>query len=143
MGASVVAYWPGMTEEQVAAQPGFTNDDRAWGNWMAERDGDAAVSSAIRHLQAEAILTLKTDGWDDEDVTWVSPQELRAAATRLREAVRAGAPEIRAILSSDERNANRIDPVSEEFIRDLDDIDAITRWAEAEGATKMTLEVNW
>jgi hypothetical protein len=44
MGASVVAYWPGITEDQAEAQPGFANDDRAWGNWMAERDGDAAVT---------------------------------------------------------------------------------------------------
>ena len=143
MGVTVVAYWPGMTEDQAEAQPGFYNDDRAWGNWMAERDGDAAVSEAIRRLKAEAILTLKTDGWEDDDVTWVRPQELRDAAVRLREAVRAGSPEIRVILASYARNANRIDPVPEEFIRDLDDIQALTRWAEAEGATKMTLEVNW
>jgi hypothetical protein len=143
MGASVVAYWPGMTADQAESQPGFGNDDRAWGNWIAERDGDAAVSDAIRRLKAEAILTFKTDGWDDDDVTWVSPQELRDAAARLREAVRAGFPDMPVILASYERNANRIDPVPEEFIRDLDDIEAITRWAEAEGATRLTLEVNW
>jgi hypothetical protein len=143
MGATVNAYWPGITEAQAAAQPGFSNDDRAWGNWMAERDGDPAVSEAIRHLKAEAILTVKTDGWEDEDVTWVSPHELREATVRLRQAVRAGSPEIRVILASYERNANRIDPVPDEFIRDLDDIEALTRWAEAEGATQMTLEVNW
>jgi hypothetical protein len=80
---------------------------------------------------------------EDDDVAWVSPQELRAAAARLREAVRTDSAEARVILASYERNANRIDPVPEEFIRDLDDIEAITRWAEAEGATKMTLEVNW
>lgn len=143
MGASVTAYWPGMTEHQQGTQPGFYNDDRAWGNWMAERDGDPAVLDAIRRLQADAILTFKTDGWDDEDVTWVTPGELREAAARLRDAVRVGASEIRTILASYERNANRIDPVAEEFVRDLDDIDAMTRWAESEGATAMTLEVNW
>jgi hypothetical protein len=132
-----------MTEDQAEAQPGFYNDDRAWGNWMAERDGDPAVFEAIRRLNAEAILTIKTDGWEDDDVAWVSPQELRDAAARLREGVRAGSPDTRVILVSYERNANRIDPVPEEFIRDLDDIEAITRWAESEGATKMTLEVNW
>jgi hypothetical protein len=143
MGATVIAYWPGMTEDQAEAQPGFYNDDRAWGNWMAERDGDPAVSDAIRRLKAEAILTVKTDGWEDDDVTWVSPKELRDAAVRLREAVRAGSPEIRVILASYERNANRVAPVSEEFVRDLDDIETLARWAEAEGATKMTLAVNW
>jgi len=30
MGATVIAYWPGMTEAQFEAQPGFRNDDRAW-----------------------------------------------------------------------------------------------------------------
>ena len=143
MGATVVAYWPGMTEDQAEAQPGFHNDDRAWGNWMAERDGEPAVADAIRRLKAQAILTVKTDGWEDDDVTWVSPQELREAAVRLREAVRAAAPEVRVILASYERNANNIDPIPEEFVRDLVDIEALTRWAEAEGATKMTLEVNW
>jgi len=119
MGASVIAYWPGITEEQLESQPGFDNDCKAWGNWMAEREEVPGVYDAIRGLKAEAILTLKTDGWDDEDVSWVSPRQLRDAATRLREAVRAGSPETRVILETYERNANRAYPVSEEFIRDL------------------------
>jgi hypothetical protein len=110
--------------------------------WWSGRESPP-VYDAIKKLKAEAILTFKTDGWDDEDVSWVSPQQLRDAATKLREAVRAGWPEIGIILQTYERNANRIDPVSEEFIRDLDDIIAITRWAEEEGTTRMTLEVNW
>ncbi len=80
---------------------------------------------------------------DDDDVSWVSPQQLRDAATQLREAVQAGSPETRVILETYERNANRIDPVAQEFIRDLDDIIAMTDWAEKKGAIKMTLEVNW
>jgi hypothetical protein len=143
MGATVIAYWPGMTDDQLESQPGFYNDDKAWGNWMAEQDENTAVADAIKKLGAEAILTFKTDGWDDEDVTWVSPQQLRDAATKLIQAVRAGLPETQVILKTYERNANRIDPIAEEFIRDLDDIIAMTTWAEQEGATKMTLEVNW
>lgn len=143
MGATVNAYWPGMTDDQLESQPGFWNDDKAWGNWMAELEGDAAVTAAIKKLDAEAILTCKTDGWEDEDIVWVSPQQLRAAATKLIQAVRAESSEAQVILKTYERNANRIDPVAEEFIRDLDDIIAMTTWAEGEGATKMTLEVNW
>jgi len=143
MGATVIAYWPGMTEAQLESQPGFYNDDRAWGNWMAELENETAVGDAIRKLKAEAILTYKTDGMDDEDVSWVSPQQLRAAATRLCEAVRAGSPETRIILEVYERNANGIDPLAREFVRDLDDIITMTNWAEQEGATRMTLEVNW
>ena len=143
MGASVIAYWPGISEQQIDSQPWFFNDDKAWGNWMAEREDDPAVIAAIRKLKAEAILTLKTDGWEDDDVTWVSPQQLRDAVARLREAIQSGAPEARTILASYARNANRIDPVADEFLRDLQDIAALTRWAEAKGTTRMTLEVNW
>jgi len=110
---------------------------------MAELENEAAVGDAIRKLKAEAILTYKTDGMDDEDVGWVSPQQLRDAATQLREAVQAGSPETRIILEVYERNANRIDPLAEEFVRDLNDIIAMTNWAEEEGATRMMLEVNW
>jgi hypothetical protein len=143
MGAAVMAYWPGLTNEQMESMPGFSNDDKAWGNWMAERDDNDDVLAAVRRLDAEAIMTLKTDGWDDDDVTWVTPEELRTAAMRLRSAVQAETPEAAVILKSYEINANRIDPLAEEFIRDLDDIVAMTKWAEDQGATKMTLEVNW
>ena len=143
MGASVIVYWPDMTEEQIVSQPGFSNDDKAWGNWMAEREDDPAVIAAIRTLKAEAILTCKTDGWEDDDVSWVSPQELREAVARLREAIQNGFPAARIILASYERNANRSEPIADEFLRDLQDIDALTSWAEAQGATRMTLEVNW
>ena len=143
MGASVVAYWPGLTHEQMESMPGFGNDDRAWGNWMAEREDDAEVLEAVKRLNAEAILTIKTNGWDDDDVTWVAPDQLRTAALRLRAAVEAQLPEAEVILKSYEINANRLDPIAEEFIRDLDDIITLTNWAEEHGATRMTLEVNW
>ncbi len=110
---------------------------------MAEREDGPAVLAAIRKLKAEAILTCKTDGWEDDDVSWVSPQQLRDAVIGLREAIQSGTPEARIILASYERNANRIQPVAEEFLRDLQDIEALTRWAEVQGATRMTLEVNW
>jgi hypothetical protein len=143
VGATVVAYWPGITDEQMESMPGFWNDDRAWGNWMAERESHPQAIDAIRRLQADAILTLKTDGWDDEDVAWTTPQELQAAAMKLRAAVQAQTPEAALILGSYEVNANRIDPVPQEFVRDLDDIIALARWAEQQGATRLTLEVNW
>jgi alkanesulfonate monooxygenase SsuD/methylene tetrahydromethanopterin reductase-like flavin-dependent oxidoreductase (luciferase family) len=143
MGASVTAYWPGITEQQLERQPGFRNDDRAWANWMAEWESVPAVIDALGKLKAEAILTYKTDGMDDEDVSWVTPQQLRDAATKLREAVRVGSAETRIILETYERNANRIDEVAKEFIRDLNDIITMANWSEEEEVTRMTLEVNW
>ena len=143
MGATVVGYWPGITEEQADSSPGFYNDHKPFGNWMANREDDPAVLDAIRKLNAEAILSVKTDGWDDEDVTWVSPAQLRDAAMKLREAVQAGLPEAQIILKNYELSAIGAGPIAEEFIQDLDDVINITNWAEGEGATNMTLEVNW
>ena len=143
MGASVVAYWPGITDEQLESQPGFYNDDKAWGDFMAERENEPEVLEAIKKLNAGAILTYTTEGVDDEDVDWVTPKELREAAKNLREAVRARRPETKIILSVYERNANGVDPVADELVQDLNDIEAIANWAAAEGAELMTLEVNW
>jgi hypothetical protein len=143
MGASVIAYWPGITEEQLESQPGFYNDDKAWGDFMAERENEPEALEAIEKLNAAAILTYTTDGVADEDVDWVTPSELREAARKLREAVESKRPEASIILSVYERNANGVDPVADELTRDLNDIEAIANWAEAEGAELMTLEVNW
>jgi hypothetical protein len=143
MGASVNAYWPGITEEQLESQPGFYNDDKAWGDFMAERENEPEALEAIQKLNAAAILTYTTDGVADEDVDWVTPSELREAAKNLLEAIEAKRPEASIILGVYERNANGVDPVAEELSRDLNDIEAIANWAEAEGAKFMTLEVNW
>ncbi len=142
MGATVSAYWPGITEGQFYSQPGFSNDCKAWGNWMAEREKVPAVADALRKLNAEALLSYKTDGVEDDEVDWVTPGQLRDAAVRLREAVRAGSPETGVVLETYARGG---DPAytAEEFVCDLEDIVAIAEWAEAEGATRMTLEVNW
>jgi hypothetical protein len=143
VGASVIAYWPGITEEQIEDQPGFYNDDRAWGNWMAEREGEPKISQILKDLGVCPILTFTTEGVDDNDVEWVTPQELQAAAQRLRRAIEEGVHGIERVLEVYERNANRIDPVAEEFTQDLLDIEELARWAERQGASKMTLEVSW
>jgi hypothetical protein len=143
MGASINAYFPGMTEEQLESQPGFWNDDNAWANWMAECDNEPAMTEAVRKLDAAPILTFKTDGMEDEDVGWVTPQQLRDGALKLRDAIKRGAPETEIILKVYEKGANRIDPVQDEFLRDLDDIVALAEWGEQEGAKEITLEVNW
>jgi len=143
MGASVIAYWPGITEEQIESQPGFYNDCKAWGDWMAEREADPRAKEAVLALGAGAILTHTTDGMTDEEVSWVTPQELRDAAARLRKAVKAGLPGTDVILETYQRSANGVDQLSEEFARDLEDVEALAVWAESEGAEKMTIEVNW
>ena len=147
MGASVRAYWPGieevLTEEQLESEPGFFNDSKAWGNWMAEREFEPRAIEAIRKLKAEAILSFITDGVKEEQVEWVTPRELREAAQKLGAAIRAGLPGTKIILETYERAASWVESVEEDFLRDLEDVEAITLWAEEVGAVKMTLEVNW
>jgi hypothetical protein len=143
MGAGINAYWSGITEKQLESQPGFYNDDKAWGDFMAERGGEPEVLEAFRKLNAAALLTHTTDGMTDEEVMWVTPSELRNAVKNLREAIQAGRPETKVILETYERNANEVDPIADELVQDLNDIEAISNWAEAEGAKQMTLEVNW
>lgn len=117
MGASVVAYWPGITAGQRDAQPGFANDDKAWGDWMAEREGDPAVLRAVADLGAVALLTLKTDDWGDDDVAWVTPHELGRAALALRRAVEGRHPAVGRILASYARHANGVGPPIDEVPR--------------------------
>jgi hypothetical protein len=68
MGATIVAYFPGMTEEQLDSQPGFRNDDRAWANWMAEWDQEPAMLELVKRLNAGPILTYKTAPMEDDEV---------------------------------------------------------------------------
>jgi len=143
MGASINVYWSGVTDEQLESQPGFYNDDKAWGDFVAERENEPKVIEAFRKLKVTPLLTHTTDGMADEDVMWVTPSELQNAAKSLREAIQAKRPEAEVILEVYERNANGVDPISNELIQDLNDIEAIADWAQAEGATYMTLEVNW
>ena len=143
MSATVIAYWPDISEEQLESQTGFYNDCNAWGNWMAERENTPEVLKAIKALQVEAILTATTEGLKDDEVYWVTPKQLGEAAEKLRKAVELGRPETKIILETYARRANGDDPVVEKFIRDLNDIKEIANWAEQEGAERMTLEVNW
>jgi hypothetical protein len=143
MGASINAFWPEITEEQMGSQPGFFNDDNAWGNFMAESSTDNEVIAALEKLNAKAVLTTTTDGMPAEEVDWVTPGQLANAAKTLRDAVKSGSPETKTILDCYTMGANDIDPISDELIQDLSDIEAISDWAQAEGAERMTLEVNW
>ncbi len=143
MGATVLLMWPGITDEQIDRQPGFFNDCKAFGAWMAEREGDATIRTALERLGAAAIATFRTEGVEDEQVEWVTPDELARAATRLREAVLAKHPETARIIATYALGANEVDPVDVELARDLADIDAMCEWARGEGATRVTLDVNW
>jgi hypothetical protein len=52
MGATVTAYWPGISVNQIESQPGFYNDDKAWGNWMANLEEHGDVLEAMKRTRS-------------------------------------------------------------------------------------------
>lgn len=143
MGASVVGFWPGITQEQLADQPGFFQDCKAWGDWMAERFTHPAIISLHKSLGVEALLSYTTDGMKPSEVAWVSPQQLALAANRLRDLVLTGDLRVQPMLRVYAEHANDVDPVDQEFAQDLLDVAAIAQFAMECDVSKMTLEVNW
>ncbi len=87
MGASVSGYWPGITDEQRDSLTGFDNDCKAWGNWMAERYNHPDVLDILKRLGVGALLSHITDGMEENEVDWVTPDDLMKAADQLRELV--------------------------------------------------------
>ena len=143
MGASISGYWPGITEDQRESMPGFWNDDRAFGNWMANRVEQPEVLTAVTELGCGAVLTFTTEGVPDTDVDWATPEDLKAAALKLRELVLGQDTRTKAIVESYAQDANQIDPVHEELARDLADVAQLAEFAASQGVHTMTLEVNW
>jgi len=143
MGASVAGFWPGITQEQYENQPVFWQDCKAWGDWMAERNNHPSIISLHKSLGVEALLSHTTEGMKPSQVDWVSPEQLAAAAKRLRDLVLAGDERVEPMLKVYAEYSADIDPVSQEFAQDLMDVAAIAEFAMACGVSKMTLEVNW
>jgi hypothetical protein len=143
MGASVSGYWPGITDDQRDSLTGFDNDCKAWGNWMAERYNHPDVLDAMKRLGVGALLSHITDGVEEDEVDWVSPDELMKAAERLRELVLAQDPRVKGIVGVYALSANGINPVHEEFAQDLADVRLIAKFSKEMGVPKVTLEVNW
>jgi hypothetical protein len=110
---------------------------------MAERVEHPDVLHAMKRLGAGALLTFTTAGLADSEIEWVTPSELESAAVRLRELVLAGHRDTGRILETYARSANKVDPVDQEFAQDLIDVAEIARFAQREGVSRMTLEVNW
>ncbi|MFO0913764.1 MAG: hypothetical protein U0795_12460 [Pirellulales bacterium] len=143
MGATVSAYWQGMTEEDHRGLPGFSNDCLAWANWMVELTNHPRAVRAMELHAVSELLTIKTDGVPNNEVHWVTPDGLGFAALRLRALIQVGSPGLDAILKSYAVGANNDDPAAEELARDLWDISEIALTCKKRGVKKMTLEVNW
>jgi hypothetical protein len=143
MGALVSAYWPGITDEQRDSLTGFDNDCQNWARWMVERYRHPDVLATMKRLGVDALLSHITDGMAEDEVNWVSPDDLMKAAERLHELVLAQDPRVKRIVETYGLRANAVYPVHEEFAQDLADVRLIARFSKEMGVPKMTLEVNW
>lgn len=144
MSASIVAYWPGMTEEQEESQwADFNNDYQDWANWMAEGLQQPEVIAAMERTGVLPLATMTTDGVSDDDVFWVSPADLRKAAARLSHLIEAGDPDVAVIMESYGVTADYGKDLAVHFRRDLRTVEELAAWAEEQGARKMTLSVGF
>jgi hypothetical protein len=143
VSTTVTAYWPGITEEQIDSEPWLSDDGHNWGQWVAEREDKPDVLQIVAELGGTALLTVMTDGWEDDDVEWATPQALRKAAIRLAQAVRENQPGIAQVLEVYGRNTADTTPISEQFLTDLTEIANLATWAETQGTDRMTLSVSF
>src|SRR5690242_8283720 len=140
MGATVVGYCRNLTDELLEDQPGFYNDCKAWGNWMAERENHPEIIEILHDLGCDALLTCITEGVSEDEVFWVTPDQLAEAALWVRELVLNGDPRVQALVESYAVNANNVDPVNDEFVQDLLDVAQIAEFFSEKGVGEMTLE---
>jgi hypothetical protein len=143
MGASVVAYWPNITGEDLESQPGFYNGPDAWAGWAVARASDAKLLQRLKNLGLGAISTFATSGVEDSDIEWVNPNELEAAALRLRTLVLERSPDVEDVVSSYSVSATAPSTARDDLAQDLADIAALAGFAKAQGAHVMTLQINW
>ena len=143
MGASVAPYWAGITDEQCETLPGFWNDSKAWGNWMAERERHDDVLNALKVLQVGAVRTYRTEGMKDTEVLWVTPHALAADSLWLRHLVTTSAPGTRRIIETYAFSFSGDGSPETGLGQNLLDVAAIARYAAKLAVPVMTLHVDW
>lgn len=144
MSIWINAYWPEITVEQIVAQPEFRNGN-CWAVWRSRNDGDPDVERMLAGLSCSALLTFRVADQADPDagVLWVTPAELAAAAAALRASVLEDDDVARLCLDQYDDLPPEGANAREEFTRDLEDIAAIARWAEGQGARRMTFSATY
>jgi hypothetical protein len=143
MSASIGIHWPECTQEEEYGHPGFYNDDGPWANWLCEAVSDSSVSAAVIDLGCKALLSHTTNGMSDEEVDWVTPDELTQAALQMSKAIAAKHPLTRTILAAYEKQAIGEEAPEIEIDRDLHDVIKVADYAKDRGAKRVTLSVNW
>lgn len=140
MGVSILVHWPGATEEDAAAHPGFFNDDLGWSTWLMNVLSDPAAVEIMKAIRCDALLSHTADG--EADIDWTTPDELEQAAVNLLKLVDNCDPRAAKIIEYYQSH-EEMGPPPEAFAQDLRDVAAIARYARAAGAQTVTLGYYW
>jgi len=143
MGASAQIYWPRMQPAQLAQMPGFTNDCKAWADWLVAVVRDSAALDALRELGCEAVTTFLTRGVDESEVAWVSPGELFAAAQTLSQLVADADAATGYLIELYGGTRYDVADPGHALSVDLADIAKMALHAAKLGVENVTMEVNW
>lgn len=79
----------------------------------------------------------------DEEIRWVTPDELTQAARRLSELIKANDPRTRPILLAYDKGEIGGESLEIEIDRDLREVSLLAKYAKENGVTRMTVSVNW
>lgn len=143
MGASIVGRWPGITYEHEQALPGFWNDCGAWADWLVACHGEPEAVATLKAVDCAALLSCTTEGEDEEDIPWVSPQVIVAECKRMIGFIRDKDPRVPPLIELYGRSEYCEDSAEADMIQDLSDVQKIAESAQEHGATSFTLDVNW
>jgi hypothetical protein len=143
MGASILVHWPGATEEEEGGHPGFYNDDKAWASWMAAVSSNAGALRLLEKLGVACLIYCTTDGVDEDEIEWTTPDDLQQAANKLRRLVQDEDERVAPLISIYEGSYDGVENGAEEFAQDLADVASIADYARDQGAEEMVLGYYW
>lgn len=143
MGASATPYWRRMKPDQLLGLPSFTNDCKAWADWLVEIVKDDDARATLRTTGCEALLTFKTDGVEDAHVTWVTPNDLFTATFLMSRMVAESDPETSYLVELYARGGSQFEDPRQALSVDLHDLSKIAAHVAKLGVKSMTVEVNW
>jgi hypothetical protein len=140
MGMSAGLMWPELLigeEEEDVAPPEFNSADD-WAQWLLSLPGDADLD--LEDVGCGA-LSAYASGSDPDEVSWVSPAEILAAADRLADLVRAGGPDAVGLLASYVDYGETGTPVGQLVLGELEQVRSMARWAQERAKTRLAFEI--
>jgi len=151
MGGLARLRWRGWEQERFAGRtdepPWFASDSKAWADWVACMDAEAAPArAALGALGLSSLIeAVTTDGMEEHEVQWATPDELERAARTAHELLLARDLRFEpafAVYCGD-WGSDDAEAVREMMAQDLLDVAAMAAWGRAHGKAALAIEVNW